>query len=214
MKFGSSCYFLPGNVKGLIESYRWTNRITRNDSEEEREGNPAAESAPHYPADVFNPSVRSTTVPPEVSTGWYCRYNWGISFATLIDKVPSGDAASTDAKVSAESSTPSSVASTPPLSLFALCFSSSLASRARCTYDLPRPRRDESALYGTLEDEDASKFHEDEPTLIRYRFTLHPIDYLSPRYLRRDPDDGSVRNICILFVRPKNENLPRRRTRS
>lgn len=57
-----------------------------------------------------------------------------------------------------------------------------------------------------LGDEDASKFREDGPTLIRYRFTLHtPIDYLSPLYLHRGPDDGSVRSIS--FSRGRGTSL-------
>ena len=61
------------------------------------------------------------------------------------------------------------------LSPFAFCFSSSPASRTRCTYDLSHPQRVLSRFHVppsvALRDEDTSKFREDGPTLIRYWFT-------------------------------------------
>jgi hypothetical protein len=128
----------------------------------------------------------------------------------------------TDAKVSTEStSIPSSApddgfSRSPFRSLFLLIPLHPPASPIHAAHTISKRRecslalaRSPSLLYA-LRDENASKFREDGPTLIRYWFTLHtPIDYLSLRYLYRDLDDGSVRIIRILFARPKNdlENL-------
>lgn len=130
----------------------------------------------------------------------------------------------TDAKVSAEStsipsSAPGDGSSVHP---FARRFSSSRASPVHVAHTIypvfgeARALSRTRAIPDAQADEDASKFREDGPTLIRYWFTLHtPIDYLSPRCLHRDPDDGSVRTIRIFFAWPKNdlEDLLKRRTR-
>lgn len=158
----------------------------------------------YYPTDVFNPfATRSTTVPPEVSTEVTLPIQLRISFATLIDKVPSSSAAGTPTRKLARS-LPVFPSSAPATLSFRLLFL--FIPRIPCTLHIRSALSSESALSlscsslgrpGRRRHEQVSRRWANFDKIPVYLYI--PIDYLSLRCLHHD--DGSSYAVPISFLR-------------